>query len=338
MNYSRKTKEIVSYIKEQEEKRYGVEFNIDTPTVIEYFINNLARGNFTLVKNSINSIKNGMGLKGHQVKGTNDICVFNRNYDFHSFINSPIRYIRNIDFPMHDICIATTAFHEIRHVLQDKMPNLFTPLERFNIKYLSDYELLGLGYDNDSHDSFYNEIDANFYASRETYKMYKDNELTAEYLLQETGKYLYQKNAFNFDLYFSKLCTSIKEKGWGSITYEDSVFQTFFNYDGSFKRPLEFMSYVSMNQNNDLYTDIITSDESLSSLSEYSLEDFEINWLRNQINKNNLLIDNQIRINDDLLSKGLIDEETHDIGMEILNNRKYRKEEYFKSLENKKTR
>lgn len=60
MNSSKLNKELIESIKKQEEqkyKKYNLTFNIQNPTVIEYYIDNIKLGQFNPKKQNLDGIK-----------------------------------------------------------------------------------------------------------------------------------------------------------------------------------------------------------------------------------------------------------------------------------------
>ena len=86
MRHKELTKQLVDNIKKEEENQYGITFDIETPTVIEFFNKNLLDKELKL-KKIPQIISLGVVSGGFVNKKDSSICILAKDYEFHYFIS-----------------------------------------------------------------------------------------------------------------------------------------------------------------------------------------------------------------------------------------------------------
>ena len=168
MHHKELTKQLVDTIKKEEENQYGITFDIETPTVIEFFNKNLLDKELKL-KKIPQIISLGVVSGGFVNKKDSSICILAKDYEFYYFIKKPINYIltklTEEEISNQEVTITSVTYHEIRHIVQSKLKKPFTDIEVFYNNFLDKHSEMKSIYDVNYHNSFYHEIDANLYSA-----------------------------------------------------------------------------------------------------------------------------------------------------------------------------
>ncbi len=321
MNYIEQTRKVVDSITKQEKERYeliDLNFDIETPTVVSYYRDNLKKGKFSLKKRgafrAAYSALLGTFSAGFASGYSNEICVFAKDYQSSAyFFSIPIADLKK-RLPYQDMFVANTTFHEIRHIIQHSGYCL-SCLEYFCCHRLSDYKGYKGVVNAKYHDSLFIEIDANLYGAREAARYFQGNKDIEEYFAKFIGKYTLQKYAFDFD---SNLETYQKEnEKQGKKVYGMTVFENFlWNNDGSFKKPREIMQDEEFNSFTHKYFGelpffnmVLSSDAYISRLYKEELTDEEVCFIKDAIEYSIGLSNNDKQyFKDVLLKRGMINE------------------------------
>ena len=267
---------IVEQIKKQEEEKYNIQFELETPTVIEYFKDNFQGKNFSLSE-SISTLIIGLGSVGITDSDNRKICIFKKHEGIYKHFKKSLKYRLN------EAMLAYATFHEVRHILQSDREDLFTGYELFCINFLP---IMNNKYliNTEFHDSQYFEIDANIYGALETKKMFSQDKQVSKYFDEILSDHLYEKCTHNFEYFFNKFLKTIKE-GFEEEYYNNNLFiKTFWNIDGSFKTVKEIMS-ANNQYDTKLSTKIITSNDYLSSVNINDLQTLELKFLADKLNE-----------------------------------------------------
>ena len=335
MSSKDKTKTIINEIVKKEEERYGITIDVEIPTIIEYYADNLKKGSFNPIKqgklNAIISAITGVNVYGLTLDYQNIIVMNNGDRTFCEFMRLPLKYIGKT-LPLKDISIVKTTFHEVWHILERnfKIPSAYVEI---CCDYLSDYEGLKGHLNHRFHDSLFSEMCANYYGASEAKKYFSGDKDIEEYIDSFVGKYAFQILTYDFDSAFEKYRNKA-EKEIASTEMVSGFQQVFWDYDGRFKRPKEIFSNPRLEdlfKNNDydkLFYRVISSDSYLSSLNIADLELDEIEFVSNAIKNNNkfLVIDKGFIYS--LYNQGLIDEEKLDFAISLIDDRIGKKEEF----------
>lgn len=327
MIYS-ESKKIVEQIKNEEEKRYGLSFDIEMPTMIRFYIDNIKNKNITLDNSGISKALMGVTSAGFATpfSENNYICVFNKNYKLDYMFSEPMLYLKNLEVSFQEFEVSRILYHEIRHILQAKRQDLFSSLENFCVFSLSYTNNLKYYYDEKFHDSMYNEIDANLYSYERLYQKYSDNPEVANYIIKELNKVRYLKYTYDFDYHFEKHALFLKENGLKKVPYNNVLYEIFWNEDGTFKSFSEVFSYLKNYSSIDATVKVLTSDIFLNSIDFQELTDEEKEWLKMQFSINEYLInERENAINYYVKEEGMIiDQEEFDKSIKEERKRKNR--------------
>lgn len=349
MNSSRLTKELIESIKKQEEQKYtkyGLIFNIENPTIVKYYIDNIKLGNFNPRKQNFNEIKYryylGSKANGFASFVSNSICIFDRDYDnYIHFLNIPIKDLDK-RMPYQKATISFTTFHEIRHILQYNGYEL-SPYEFFCCRNLSDYNGPKALTNRKYHDSLFNEIDANLYGATEAKKYLTGNKAAEKYFNELIGIYSIQKYTFDFDLALEKYQQKNEQnkcKLGGMLYLEHFI----WNFNGTFKRPKDIIKDHSFHDYqkdfasvSEFYDRVISSNAYLSRLNIDQLDKEEIDFIETAIKGTiSVLESNKYKINN-LFKMNIIDEYQCNKSIEILNNKIKEKRAYINQKLKKET-
>ena len=310
MNEEKQIIPIIKYIKDSEEKKYGIKIELETPTIMEYYKKNIKGNDFDLL-HFINVIVTGLTACGLSKPEEDYICIFDK-HQYH-----PIQKLQmpNLDNILHSL----TIYHEIRHILQYKKPELFSDYELFCIKHL---RLLNNRYivSEEYHDSQYFEIDANIYGCEETKKLFRHPN-AIKYVSNSEAEHIYKRSVYSFDDYFNIFLKENKN-GFDEDLYSNSQhIKTFWNQDGSFKELKE----IARNMPNNLLTSrILTSEAFLSSLNKVTIEEKAI--IIYQIEKLISHLSDNINTIYNLYKQQLISEYAYQIGIQFIENEINKKE------------
>ena len=340
MNNSKQTHELIENIKEQEEEKYskyGLTFNIKHPTVIKYYIDNIKLGKFNFIKQKMDEIKYNYYLGrtgGFASLTSNDICIFDKNYDnYIHFLNIPIKDLAK-RLPYHKATISYITFHEIRHIVQNSGYDL-SVYEFFCCHNLSNNDGTRALTNRQFHDSLFNEIDANLYGATEAKKYLAGNKELEEYFNELIGVYSIQKYTYDFDsaleMYQQK--NEQSKYKYGEMQYFEHFI---WNFDGSFKRPKDifneqgFYDYQAEISSAKEFNDrVISSNAYLSRLNVNQLNQDEISFVENAIISTiNILESNKNNIYN-LLQMNIINNYQYNDAIEILNNKIKEKKTYI---------
>ena len=238
MNKSQKRKAIVEAIKKLEEEKYGVEFDIETPLVLDYYIDNFKKGRFSLKNNTLYSILNILALGvccGYTSRGK--AIIFNNPHL--SVYRMPFKYL---NVPLEEVTLVETTYHEIAHLLQHK--NIMSPYEMFCSAMLSNNrDGLKSATDEKYHNSFYHEMFANFYGMTNARKHFKGNEKALEYIDKHIGAYGVQKFTYDFEKELEKYQKSVESAKQLNDYYNFQL--AVWNLDGTFKSPRQIIFFKS---------------------------------------------------------------------------------------------
>lgn len=294
---------IFKRIKEYEERKYDIEIDLETPTIMEYYKKNIKGDNFDLL-HSINVIVTGLSASGLSKTEDNYICIFNKNK--HSLIQKV--QMPNIENLLNSLVIC----HEIRHILQDKKPELFSDYELFcihQLKHLNNKYIVSEEY----HDSQYLEIDANIYSFEETKKFYRNDPNALKYLTANEAKHIYRKSIYNFENQLSVFLRENKNGFDKKIYNKNSYINRYWAEDGTFKRINEI---VRTAPNDLLSSRILTSDAFLSNLDKVTIEEKDI--IINQLDRLIKYLESNIKTIDNLYNQGLISKYDYQIGTQYI--------------------
>ena len=325
-----KIKKLVEKIKMQEEEKYGITFDIETPTMIKYYIDNFKNKKISLDEDGISTVLMGVNSAGFaaQFSDNNYICIFNRDYELDYILSEPLLYLKNLGVSFQEFEISRILYHEIRHILQSKRQDLFTPFERFCNFQLSFTTDSRYYYDNNYHDCMYNEIDANIYSYEQLYLKYHDNPTLKKYILKKLIDVQFLSYMYDFDFYFKKYSLYLKENGLNSSPYINSLNNLLWNKDGSFKNITEVFHNFKDCLNDDLIVKLLTSDAFLSSINFDDLTASEENLLEELLSRNDLLIDRQKEKVDHFIDENLINQDDYNKAIKLFKKMKDKKEEY----------
>lgn len=222
-------KKIVHSIVKDESLKYGVDINVEIISKHNFFKKNFTKTPFSLTKNVLAFYSKGLYFSSTENNKNYILVFFNENNFF---------FQQNKEHQLSEL--IRTTYHEIRHFLQHNIPSIFNNFEAFIFAYENSY-ILDIGEDdyNANHDYFYIEIDAQLYAIKNVLNYLKDYpnlyEKNSKYLLNLLKDFEIQKNNFNFNYIFKKICKDLKNRP-GFYSYDSSLFlQFFWNKDGSFK-------------------------------------------------------------------------------------------------------
>lgn len=341
MDYSKITKEAVEKIKLQEEEKYreyGITFNIKTPTIIQYYVNNIKSGNFNLKKNGRLFVKSKfihpIYADGWASGYSNDICVLSK--DRSHFFSLSLKELRK-NLPFQKMMVTFITLHEIKHIVQNS-GYFSSAYEFFSCYCLSDYKGLKGVTDRAYHDSLFSEIDANLYGATEAKKYFLGDKNIEEYFDKHIGKYGLQKHTYDFDATLEEYQQKNEEnkcKCYGMVYFEHFI----WNDDGTFKRPRDICNEPDFKYYQDevptikeFNNRVIASDAYLSRLNMEELDAEEINFISNAIKDNNLELEKDKRGILDLLDENKISSDEHNKAIKVLNTRIAKKEEYRKEL------
>jgi hypothetical protein len=294
---------IIKQIIEYEEQKYGLEVDLETPTIMEYYKKNIKGDNFDLL-HIINTIVIGLSASGLSQAEDNYICIFDRNK--HNLIQK-IR-MPNIE----NILNSLVTCHEIRHILQNKKPELFSDYELFcihQLKHLNNKYIVNEEY----HDSQYLEIDANIYSFEETKKFFRKDPNIIKYLTANEAKHIYRKSIYNFE---NKLSVFLRENknGFDKRIYNKSPYiNRYWTEEGTFKRINEIIRTAP----NDLLSSrILTSDAFLSNLNKVTIEEKDI--IINQLDRLIKYLEANINTVNSLYNRRLISKHDYQMGTQYI--------------------
>lgn len=348
MSPQSKTKEIVSIIEKMEEEKYkdfNLDLQIETPTMIQFYINNLKKGNFNILRKTPSEIYRTYlegKMAGIAYNGTSNICVMSKDYDLIMTMNNPIQSLTN-SFPWQEVLTAFTTYHEIKHILQGKGINS-SFYDLFCSNLLSDQNGNQAFKDRNFHDNLYNEIDANLYGALQSRAFFSGNKEIERYFDELVARFTVQKNTFDFDVVFEKWQKNLETFGFIEENYnQQRLFKMLWNLDGTFKNPSEvsanMISYgipTSTVQEDielkNLCTKIISSDAYLSRIDINSLSSEEVSFINSELDSNKMILEHQIGVNRELFHDNLIDENVRNEALDILNNQINKKERYRQML------
>lgn len=329
---------IVDKIKKQEEEKYGITFDIDTPTMVKYYIDNIKDKKISLDSSGIIKALMGVNSAGFaaQFSDNNYICVFNRGYELDYMLSDPILYFKNLKVSFKEFEISRILYHEIRHIVQAKRQDLFTPIEKFCFFQLSFTTSSKYYYDRDYHDSMYNEIDANIYSYEQLYLKYYDNPLLKKYIIKKLVDTQYLSCVYNFDSYFNKYSSYLKENKLKNAPYKESIDDYLWNEDGTFKSLSDVFSKLKDFPHNVLTIKLLTSDAFLNTIDFEKITEEEKVFLLELLKENDLLIDNQMEKLDYLVNERLISYSEYSKAFDFLRKQQERKDRYIKLIEKRK--
>ncbi len=375
MSYIEQTKNIVEDIKKREEKKYSfvnLKFNIETPTVIQYYKDEFRKGNFNLKKNDSFSVKSTL-LKGFKTMGwasgtSNNICVYAK--DYHNFPRFCMYSFKDIvkKLPFQDMLVADVTFHEIRHIIQNSGFYL-SPYQYFCCRNLSDYEGLRGQIDTHFHDSLFSEIDANLYAAQEAKNYFRGNKDIEEYFDKKIGSLIFKRALYDFDTNLENYQLKSEKLGYkigGLLPFE----QYLWHQNGTFKSPKEVIASLleekgvhdDLNQNllnnsssNDFidnlyfniertwpcisrfYNAVISSRSYLLNLNKDNLDDDEKELIKGAVVCSNKDAETEkMQLEYCYLTK-MIDKDDYEHALNIINERIATKEKYLEKLNLKDT-
>ena len=338
MNKKRQTKEIVEEIKKIEEERYGIELDIETPTVIEYYRDNIKKGEFSLKNNTpysfISRALEGLN-SGLAIRAKDKAIVFDRNSRLSEF-NIPIKYL---GIPLENIFTTETTYHEIAHLLQFK--NKMYPYELFCSNILSNhYGDLKYDINRKQHDSYYNEMSANFYGWSRARKHFEHNEKAVEYIDLNIGKYGVQKCTYDFDENLEKYQTLFESNGNKTQHYGFQL--DIWNEDGTFKKPREIINSEKFNKKKndsgfiEFYSRVLGSKAYLSRLNIEKLDADEINFVITAIDNNNAFLYLDSGKIEEFYAHQMIDKNTYEKAIKELDEKINEKNEFKKLIKKHK--
>ncbi len=344
LNYKEQTEKLVDEIKRMEEEKYsdiGLKLNVETPTVIKYFTDNLKNGNFDLKKNDSFSVKYnlmlGLTSSGWAYGSSSSICVLSKDYcSMFDILAKPISDLSK-KLPYQKMAVVNVTFHEIRHIIQHEHYHL-SAYEQFCCDHLSSYEGLKGVVNNRFHDSLYSEIDANYYGAVQSQRYFKDNKDVHDYFTKKAGKLAIQKYAYDFDSNlenYQKANEKNKCKVGGGYYYEELI----WNHDGTFKKPKDIFSDERFHaiirdypDTKEFYYRVISSDAYLSRLNLSELSVDEIKAIKNAIYEGSKFLRNDKILIMNYFKDGAISRDEYEKAMSTLNNRINKKESYDKKL------
>ena len=330
----RKIYDIVDQIIKEEEKKYNMKLDVRTISKIDYYIENIKNKTFSLKNDNPISSLAALGLTRTENSKTTAYIFKNKII---RVLFAPANLIFNEDYLESDL--ASTTYHEIRHIIQFHQRSKFTALERFCFNYLR-YEKEY--YDN--HDKYYkstyHEIDANMYGARKTMELYPSNQELLEHYQKEYGSCICQKMTYDFDFFLEKYIenTEYNEEDFESEAYyKYQPIQTFWNQDRTFKSLKEILIDNNYYKNTDLKNRIVTSNVYLNSINYDNLSDDEINLLDHEISILIEDIHSRISVVNTMYSKKYIDDKQYSESMTFLNNLLDTKINYKNELQTEKT-
>lgn len=337
-NIKETTKEIVKRIKESEEekyKEYNVELEIETPTVIEFYIENLKKIRFKTLTYDMIEMREiyliGKRYTGFTNSTNQAICIFAKNHFFKYIMKQPISNLNNL-YPYQEMCVTQTTYHEIRHVLQQKHQYTMPIYDSFCSNYFSNNENPKYISDKDFHNSLYNEIDAELYAATESKNCFKGDEKVEKYFQNLIGYYTIQKNTYDFEEHLEKYQQNRENIGFqNKISHMESFI---WNNDGSFKRPRDIYNSKDFLNTPMYYMDfekflarVISSNAYISRLNMNIIKTDEAEFICDSIEFNNKIITEEIQKLTDLYNNQAIADSYFEFAIQTLNNRikKYEK-------------
>ena len=326
-----KNNPLIQRIVEEEKQKYNITIDIETPTVIEYYKQNLIDKKISISR-VVNTILAGMNVAGYSKTEDNYICIFDKKGNLDFALKHPLKYMQ--DPSITEAITTFITYHEIRHILQYQKAELFTDYEHFCINYLRELNTKYI-LNNEYHDSQYLEIDADIYGFDKTKEKFKENKTICSYLQQQESKAIYRKNTYKFDYYFNNFIKKI-QNGFNEETYQYNPYlNIFWNKDGTFKKLFKIINNSRFLKNSLLTARIITSDAYMATIDfdnmtieeqqaiDYQVE--QIVYALNQ-NKNNIT---------KLYKDRRISVFEYQIGTQIIENEIERKEKYKNNNQNK---
>ena len=310
MNYKEQTKEVVEKIKKQEEERYGIKLNIETPTTIEYYVDNFKKGNFKLSKDNFNNAVYTFiyGLQsGLAHSSTGDIMVRSVDHNLRKLLNHPVLYLtKNLDWQ--EIQTAFLTYHEIRHVLQWQSIDM-SDYDAFCYWFLDNYKMRAY-VDREYHDSLYREIDADLYAVFRCQEMFSENKEALDYFEEVKKDVIRRKVLYDFDYNFeeyNRMRFTGKLDEYKKNT-EGTIFKEFYDGDDRFNTPSKILNIKSNSADEDGnviigYVDmkILTSESYLSRLDIDNLTEEELAFMQNTMKYLEKELDDKKQLMNDFL-------------------------------------
>ena len=319
-----KTIPIVDQIKNQEEEKYNLIIETETPTVIEYFKNNLQGKNLNL-SDSLSMLIIGLNAIGVADCENRKICIFKESQGIYKHFKKSLKYRLN------KAIISFTTFHEIRHILQNEREDLFQDYDLFCIKYLS---IMNNKYllNTDFHDSQYFEIDANIYGASETKKLFQNDNQVSKYIDGILSDHLYEEYTYNFEYFFNKFLKTIKY-GFEEGYYNDNTqISNYWNQDGSFKNLTQLMKSNELLKDSKLTTKIVTSNAFLSTINTNNLQPLELEFLNDQLQKSIGYYDEDMNNICDLYFSKKISRVDYQMGVDFLNRQIENKQKFLNKI------
>ena len=299
MNYKQITKDTVEEIVNSEQKRYNIEINSYTPTILEYMTKklNIKKNSF---KDNIYVLLDCLESKG--ISNNKDIFVFNKNYYGEGLSHLP-KTITKDKQKVQELIVSDITYHEIRHILQYKRKDLYSEEELFFIHELSNANTLSI-YNREYYNNLYTEIDAEIYTSLNCIERFKNDEEIKKYFTKKLNYYEYKKNNYNFEENFQIFCESFKNNKYRRYS---NFLKIFFNENGLFKSLEEIITNKNF-KISPLSTKILTSNAFIDSIDIEDLTEDEKRFLISEIDYRIELINQKKEINNDQYNSNKIEQ------------------------------